>query len=176
MLSGKLVALRARQDSDVPVLHSGLHEDVATKCGSDARAWRPIAEAFSPYAVTDHADGRVAAFSIVELATGDLAGEAVLWNVDMHNRLGHAGLALLPGFRGRGLAGDVLQVLCHYGFGIRGLHRLQVETLVTNEPMIRTALGCGFVREGTLRDSAWVDGSFVDEAIFGLTDADWQAG
>ncbi|MDQ2839309.1 MAG: GNAT family N-acetyltransferase [Actinomycetota bacterium] len=177
MLTGTVVALRARAESDVAILHAGLQDDVATKSRADSRPWRPIPlGAASPFAIRDQPDETVAIFSVVELASNQLAGEALLWGLDNHNRLGHLGISLLPSFRGRGLAADVIGQLCRYGFRIRGLHRLQLETLADNDAMIRTALACGFVREATLRRNAWVDGEFLDEAIFGLLAADWTTG
>ena len=65
-------------------------------------------------------------------------------------------------------------MLCRYGFAIRGLHRLQLETLVDNAAMIRIAGQVGFVREGTRRGAEWVDGKFADEVIFGLLEAEWM--
>jgi RimJ/RimL family protein N-acetyltransferase len=108
----------------------------------------------------------------VELASGDLAGEALLWGIDLHNRSAHLGISLRPAFRGRGLATDAVRVLCRYGFAIRGLHRLQLETLAENEAMIRVAVQAGFRREGVTRGSEWVNGRFADSIIFGLLDAD----
>jgi RimJ/RimL family protein N-acetyltransferase len=63
-------------------------------------------------------------------------------------------------------------VLCRYGFAIRGLHRLQLETLVDNHAMIKVAGRVGFVQEGVLRGSEWVNGGFADAVIFGLLAAD----
>ncbi len=40
--------------------------------------------------------------------------------------------------------------------------------------MIATATRAGFVREGTLRRSAWVDGTFADEAILGMLAFEWS--
>jgi RimJ/RimL family protein N-acetyltransferase len=59
-------------------------------------------------------------------------------------------------------------VLCRYGFAVRGLHRLQMETLSDNHAMIAVATRLGFTREGTTRDSGWVNGKFADDVIFGL--------
>jgi RimJ/RimL family protein N-acetyltransferase len=113
---------------------------------------------------------------VLELASGQLAGEALLWGIDQHNRFAHLGISLLPDFRGRGLAADTIRLLCHYGFQTRGLHRLQLETLADNEPMIHTALAIGFSREATIREGAWVTGQFLDEAIFGLLADEWRNG
>jgi RimJ/RimL family protein N-acetyltransferase len=83
-------------------------------------------------------------------------------------------MSLRPAFRGRGLAPDIVKVLCHYGFEVLGLHRLQVDTLADNAAMIATARRVGFVMEGTLRQGAWVMGTFVDEVVLGLLADEWR--
>ena len=151
MLRAGKVGLRARDEADVAVLHAELYEDIATRTQADSRPWRPIpAGSASPYAVGEPRDD-LACFSVVELASGELAGEALLWAIDLHNRTAHLGLSLRPACRGRGLGTDVVVALCEYGFAIRGLHRLQVDTLASNTAMIRAASLAGFVHEGTLR-------------------------
>jgi RimJ/RimL family protein N-acetyltransferase len=170
-----MTGLRARHDSDIPVLHAELYDDVVTRVRADSRPWYPIPPGSgSPYRVTGP-DDHAACFSVVELATGELAGEALLWDIDLHNRTAHIGISLLPAFRGRGLGADTIRVLCHYGFAIRGLHRLQAETLADNDAMIQAASRAGFAREGTLRCSAWVNGDFADEVILGLLATEWEA-
>ena len=176
MLRAGKVGLRARNEADVAVLHAELYEDIATRAQADSRPWIPIppGSAASPYAVSEPRDD-IAIFSVVELDGGELAGEALLWAIDLHNRMAHLGLSLRPGSRGRGLGTDVVAALCRYGFIVRGLHRLQVDTLASNTAMIRAASRAGFVHEGRLRRSAWVSGDFVDEVILGLLATDWGA-
>ena len=176
MLRGAKVGLRARHDSDVMTLQTGLYDDVATRVRADSRPWRPIPATpeASPYRVSEPSDD-VACFSVVDLAQGEeLAGEALLWGIDLHNRSAHLGISLLPQFRGRALGTDVVHVLCHYGFALRGMHRLQVDTLLENEAMIRAATRAGFSREGVLRRAAWIDGAFVDEVVLGLLADEWN--
>jgi RimJ/RimL family protein N-acetyltransferase len=167
VLRGEKVELRAREEADIAVLHAELYNDVATRSRADSRPWRPLAadSSESPYRVREERDD-AACFSLVERAGGELAGEALLWGIDLHNRNAHIGISLRPGFRGRGLATDALAVLCRYGFEIRGLHRLQLETLADNVPMIKAAERAGFALEGTLRRAAWIGGTFADEVIF----------
>ncbi|MCX4524660.1 MULTISPECIES: GNAT family N-acetyltransferase [unclassified Streptomyces] len=175
MIEGQLTALRARYPEDVPVLHAELYEDVATRSRADSRPWRPRAAAagHSPYEPAAPADD-AAVFSVVAAGSGELAGEALLWGIDTHNRGAHLGMSLLPGCRGRGYGTDVVRLLCHYGFTVRGLHRLQVDTLADNTAMIGAAIRAGFTLEGTLRRSAWVSGAFVDEVILGLPADEWR--
>ena len=177
MLRAGKVGLRARVEADVAVLHTELYEDVLTHMRADSRPWRPIpaGSPASPYAIGEPRDD-LACFSAVELVSGELAGEAVLWGIDLHTRTAHLGLSLRPAFRGRGLGSDVVLALCQYGFAVRGLHRLQIETLASNTAMIRAASRAGFVLEGRLRRAAWVDGEFVDEVILGLLASDWGRG
>jgi RimJ/RimL family protein N-acetyltransferase len=177
MLRAGKVGLRARDEAGVAVLHAELYEDIATRARADSRPWVPIpaVSAASPYAVSEPRDD-VAVFSVVELASGELAGEALLWAIDLHNRTAHLGLSLRPAFRGRGLGADVVVALCEYGFAVRGLHRLQVDTLASNTAMVRAAERAGFVREGRLSQAAWVNGEFADEVILGMLAADWAGG
>ena len=177
MLRAGQVGLRARDEADVAVLHAELYEDIATRMQADSRPWRPIpaGSTASPYAVGEPRDD-LAVFSVVELVGGELAGEALLWAIDLHNRMAHLGVSLRPAFRGRGLGADVVLALCEYGFAVRGLHRLQVDTLAGNTAMIRAATQAGFVPEGTLCRAAWVNGDFADEVILGLLAADWDGG
>ena len=182
MLRTGKVGLRARDEADIAILHAELYEDIATYTIADSRPWRPIpaGSSLSPYAIGEPRDD-VALFSVVELAPGELAGgelagAALLWAIDSHNRSAHLGLSLRPSFRGRGLGTDVVLALCEYGFAVRGLHRLQVDTLASNAAMIGGAERAGFAREGTLRGAGWVNGEFVDEVILGLLASDWAGG
>ena len=158
------------------MLHTELHDDLATHTAAKGRPWRPIPVGpGSPFAVSDPPDG-AAPFSVIELADDELAGEATLWGIDLHNRAAHIGLSLRPAWRGRGLGSDVVGVLCNYGFVNLGLQRLQIETLADNVAMQRAAAKSGFVHEGLFRRSAWIDGEFADEVVLGLLATEWQRG
>ncbi|MCC9306297.1 GNAT family N-acetyltransferase [Kitasatospora sp. RB6PN24] len=177
MLRGAKTLLRARQHDDVPLLQAELYDDVPVRVQGDSRPWRPVPAGgdSSPFAVPAPA-AEVAHFSVVELASGELAGAALLWGIDQHNRIAHLGLALRPAWRGRGLGSDAVEVLCHYGFTVLGLHRLQLETLAENTAMVQAGARSGFVLEGRLRRAGWVYGEFRDEVIMGLLAEEWQDG
>jgi RimJ/RimL family protein N-acetyltransferase len=171
MLRGALTVLRARREDDARILHAELYEDAEGHARSDTRPWVPVT--FGPASPYYPSDGRpapddAAKFAVAELASGELAGEALLWGIDLHNRFAHVGISLRPAYRGRGLGYDTVRTLCRYGFVMRGLHRLQLETLSDNHAMIAVATRLGFTREGTLRHSGWVNGEWADDVIFGL--------
>jgi RimJ/RimL family protein N-acetyltransferase len=108
-------------------------------------------------------------FSVVAVQDGEHVGEALLWGIDQHNRLAHLGLALRPSFRGRGWSVEVLCVLCFYGFDVRALNRLQLETAEDNRPVIAARRALGSKSQAT-----WVLGNFVDTVIMGLLAANWR--
>lgn len=175
MLRGSKVGLRARHEDDIPVLRAELYDDVVNAARAEGRPWRPITPGSKdPRLVVDDKEEGHVPFSVVELDRGTLVGTATLWNIDNHNRSAHIGLGLLPSSRGKGYGTDVVATLCQYGFVVRGLHRLQIETLTDNAAMLRSAERNGFVREGVLRSSAWVMGEFLDEVLLGLLARDWK--
>ncbi|MFJ5548762.1 GNAT family N-acetyltransferase [Streptomyces sp. NPDC093225] len=177
MLRGTKVGLRARHEDDIPVLRTELYNDVVNAARAEGGPWRPLSPGTKdPRLVVDETAPGSVSFSVVELAGDTLVGTATLWGIDTHNRGAHIGLGLLPSARGNGYGTDVVATLCHYGFVVRGLHRLQIETLADNAAMLRSAERNGFVREGVLRSSAWVLGEFVDEVLLGLLARDWKPG
>lgn len=175
MIRGETTGLRARHEADIPVLQSQLYDDVRTQARADSAPWRPIPPGSedSPYAVGQKADD-IVYFSVVDLVADELIGEALLWGLDTYNRRAHLAISLLPAFRSKGYGLDVVRTLCEYGFAVRGLHRLQIETAADNLGMIRTAEKAGFTVEGTLRQSAWEYGRFTDEVVLGLLHEQWK--
>lgn len=177
MPKGSKAGLRARHEDDIPVLRAWLYDDVVNASRAEGGPWRPITPGSGDprLVVDDEVRGRVP-FSVVELGGGTLVGTATLRGIDNPNRSAHIGLGLLPASRGKGYGTDVVAVLCHYGFVVRGLRRLQIETLPDNTAMPRSAERNGFVREGVLRSSSWVLGEFLDEVLLGLLVQDWKPG
>ncbi|MFJ8439402.1 GNAT family N-acetyltransferase [Kitasatospora griseola] len=174
MLRGEKIGLRARHEDDLPILRRELSNDVLVAARAEGRPWRPVAVGGPEPRINDD-DPSAVIFAAVELETGALIGTASVWGIDNHHRSAHLGLGLLPSCRGKGYGTDVVAALCVYGFTVRGLQRLQVDTLADNHAMIRAAERNGFVREGVLRSSAWVMGEFLDQALLGLLARDWTA-
>ncbi|MEU3017077.1 MULTISPECIES: GNAT family protein [unclassified Nocardiopsis] len=175
MLRGRKVGLRARHEEDIPVLQAELFDDPVTHSVAQGSPWRPVmpGSKHSLVEVDDRAQGH-ATFSVVDVESDELVGTATLWGIDLHSRVAHIGLGLRPSLRGKGYGTDVVAVLCHYAFVLRGLHRVQIETHADNAAMLNAAERNGFVREGVLRSSAWVLGEFQDEVVLGLLADEWK--
>jgi RimJ/RimL family protein N-acetyltransferase len=175
MLTGTTVGLRARHEEDIPILLTELYEDVAGSSRAEGGPWRPVVPwADDPRLKPDPSNDGVVAFSVVELGSGALIGSATVWGIDTHNRNAHLGLGLVPAARAKGYGTETVALLCRYGFVVRGLRRLQLETLEDNHAMLRAAERNGFVREGRLRSSSWVMGEFLDDVVLGLLAEEWS--
>ena len=180
MLTGRAVILREIRRTDLEVIHREINADVATGVLANADPWVPPLlarrEARFDRALTEPEDERRVMFAVCLRSDEErtLVGTVGLWGVDLHNGIAHIGLTLAPSVRGQGLGTDALRVICYYGFVVRNLHRLGLETLARNVPMQRAALSAGFVEEGRVRESAYVLGERDDDVFYGLLRSEWQ--
>jgi RimJ/RimL family protein N-acetyltransferase len=151
MLRGQRVLLRPHRRADLAVLQPILRDDVATVAVMEDAGWLPRslerAEARFDKRLAD--DPPTEEIWLMVQAHDDpveeAIGEAGLWGIDLHRRQAHLGVVLARTRRGSGLGRDVVRVLCDYAFRLRGLHRLQVDTVKLNTPMraAATATTCG---------------------------------
>jgi len=175
MLRGRLVGLRERRRTDVEVLFP-LKADAREVSLADGRPFLPrsLDARLAEYDKEQVEPDSTAAFFVIHLLDDEAAlGSVGLWHIDQHHRSAHIGISLLPAARGQGLGRDALELICRFGFEVRGLHRLSLETLEINAAMQATALACGFVEEGRLRGAAWYLGRHVDDVLYGLLADEW---
>jgi RimJ/RimL family protein N-acetyltransferase len=94
----------------------------------------------------------------------------------IHWRFRSASGGLLIGDRGawgKGYATDAVRVRTRFAFEQLGLHRVEGHTM--NPAMRRVYEKCGYVREGTLRQSMWRDGRWHDAELYAILDSDYFA-
>ena len=70
--------------------------------------------------------------------------------------------------RGRGLGREAVRLLVDFAFRDLNLHRVSLQVFRTNARAIRAYEQAGFVREGTLREAAHVDGRYVDVLVMAV--------
>ena len=114
----------------------------------------------------DQADGSRAGFAIVDEASGACLGMAALVTLDQEGRQAEAGYIVAPQARGRGIAGRALQLLTDWALQELELERVELRITADNEPSIKVAERCGFVREGVLRSLHFKQGLRSDVAVY----------
>ena len=104
---------------------------------------------------------------------GERAGAMGYVRVNERSRIAHlGGLAVLPAYRGRGVADEAARLLQRLLFDELGYHRLELEIYGFNERAIAHAERAGFVREGVKRRAYLRHGDWVDGVCFGLVRED----
>ena len=96
---------------------------------------------------------------MVERATGDVAGEAVLNQFDGDAATANFRIALRgPAWYGRGLGTEATRLLVAHGLGTVGLRTITLSVLATNRRAQRAYEKAGFRRTGERweDDVAWV--------------------
>lgn len=101
-------------------------------------------------------------WAAVRTADDAFLGEVVLNNLDPDNASVDFRIMLGPHAIGRGYGTQVTRLAVGHGFAV-GLHRIGLGVYAFNPRAQRVYEKCGFVVEGTLRDTLWWDGEWHDE-------------
>ncbi len=175
-LSDGRVALRDAAERDIPEILIA-HEDdpqMHVRLGllqppSGAELGRQMERARS-----ERAAGIRTRLTILEGGSDDCRGRIMVHDVDWDSARAELGLWVVPQLRGRGLARGALRLAARWLFLNCGFRRLQLLTEPANEPMLRAAIGAGFVHEGVLRSyNREIDGR-RDMAMLSLLPADLE--
>ncbi|HSW43118.1 MAG TPA: GNAT family protein [Patescibacteria group bacterium] len=177
-LADEVVLLRLPCAADV--------DAIAAACADPEIArWIPVpvpysrsdARAFLDEAAAGWSAGTDLTFVIEERASATLAGMIDLRRGDAPGRAS-VGYWLAPGGRGRGLATRAVRLVAAWAFADRTLQRLELLTMVGNDPSGRVALRAGFRRGGILRQYLPFRGRAVDAVMYsiGRDDGDGTAG
>jgi len=95
-------------------------------------------------------DGTSEAFA-VENDAGEFLGCVMAFGIEADAKTGELGYLVAPSARGRGVGTAALRLLTEWGFGERGLLRLELMISVDNEASKVVAERAGYVKEGVLR-------------------------
>jgi RimJ/RimL family protein N-acetyltransferase len=103
-------------------------------------------------------------------------GEAVLRNVDLHNRCAGYRISLGgPSQVGRGLGTAATRLVLEFAFSSLQLHRVELEVYDFNARARRVYEKVGFVVEGLRRDALWWDGAWHGAVLMAILESDWRA-
>jgi len=103
---------------------------------------------------------------VVRDTDGTLIGQVSLHSLDEEIGSGEIGYWLTPSGRGRGIGSAAVDVATRYAFDTLGIARVELFHAVENEASCRLASRCGFLLEGTARQSfVYGDGLRHDEHL-----------
>jgi RimJ/RimL family protein N-acetyltransferase len=111
----------------------------------------------------------VVMFAIRSARTRKLVGSCQLRDIDRVHRTAELQIRIgEQSARGRGWGTQAVRLLMRFAFDDLNLQRVGLRVFATNHRAIRAYEKAGFVREGTLRRAAHIDGAYVDVVVMGL--------
>jgi RimJ/RimL family protein N-acetyltransferase len=120
------------------------------------RVPQPPPPGFARDWLTRYEDGRAEGTREAFAAVGEhgrLLGLALVPEIDAAAQEAELGYVVAPGARGRGVATAMLEELTRWAFEERGLLRVHLVIDVANPASEAVARRCGYVHEGTLRNT-----------------------
>ena len=106
---------------------------------------------------------------------GEPAGTVGFTRVHERHRIAEVGrFAILPRFRGTGVADEAARVFQRHMLVELDFHRIELQVYGFNARAIAHAERAGFVREGVRRCAYFRDGAWQDAVLFGLVQEDLE--
>jgi ribosomal-protein-serine acetyltransferase len=106
---------------------------------------------------------------------GAIAGTIGFNSIDAANRSGEIGYWLRADFQGRGIVTAACRALARHAFDSLGLNCVRLAAATDNAKSRAVPERLGFHLDGVLREQEWVDGRFVDHAVYTLLRRDDRA-
>jgi len=91
-------------------------------------------------------------------------GTVGLTNIDWRNRTAEFGRFMIPDvkYRGKGYGRKAIDLVLEYGFDHLNLHRIYLDTLESNKPVIELYKKVGFEEEGRKKQHIYKNGEYFD--------------
>lgn len=166
MLSGKGVRLAPLRTEDAPLLFEWINNRDLVVLNS---SYKPIHED-NHRAWFEHMRGRkdVAIFGI-RRHDDRLIGSCQLLAIDPLQRTAELQIRIADGSdRGQGHGTEAVRLLLRHAFDDLDLRRVQLHVFSGNEAALRCYEKAGFIREGLLRQAAYIDGVLRDVVVMGI--------
>ena len=109
---------------------------------------------------------------IIEKKDGTKIGYMTHWVVQPSRHV-EIGYCVIPKERGKGYCSEAVQIIVDYLFLSKDIVRIQAGTDVRNKASQKVLENAGFVREGTIRKSAFNKGEWSNGYIYSILREEW---
>ena len=104
-----------------------------------------------------------------------LSGMVGLNDIDWANRSTRFGYWLDAGLQGQGIMTRACEALVEHVFTDLELNRIEIEAGVENARSRAIPERLGFYRDGVRREAQFLNGRYIDIAVYGMTAGEWRA-
>ncbi len=174
MMRGERVLLRGIEREDLPRLWE-IWNDLETQDLATRRPAVPVSLAEMEAEFDKRAresDRRDVEFGIE--VERKVIGRCGLFAFGEMSRACSLGISIDREYWGQGYGREAVRLLLEYGFRIRNVRKVCLETLASNERAVASFVACGFVEEGRLREQEWYDGAYRDSLFMGILREEWD--
>lgn len=112
------------------------------------------------------------ALAIVDINNDDRLGDVAFKMLDAPAQKAEFGFMVKPKAQGKGVGSEALKLAIDYAFNSLGLNKLVAYCDVENLSSQKALEKNGFIREGCLRQNAFMQGRYVDDYVYGLCRCD----
>lgn len=163
--TGRLL-LRQFEENDLESVYKGLSDpDIIKYYGVSYQTLEETKEQMKFFADLEK-EGTGIWWAICSLDNATFYGAGGLNGVSKIHKKAEIGFWLLKEYWGKGIMGEIMPIICKYGFEEMGLHR--IEGLVESDNMncINAMKKLDFVYEGTLRDYEIKNGRYISLDVY----------
>lgn len=172
VLKSAHVALTTLRPEDSPTLFQWINDRELVLFNS---AYRPVSQAEHDAwfeSIRQRSDMFI--FGIRLCETDQLIGSCQLHSINAISRSAELQIRLgVSAERGKGYGTEAVKLLLQFAFSELNLHRVYLHVFATNPRAIQVYEKSGFVREGLLREAAFIDGRFIDVFVMGILDEEY---
>jgi RimJ/RimL family protein N-acetyltransferase len=179
-LTGPRLAIREfhHTATDVDALHAVFGDpETAKYLPFEPRDRETCADQIALYIDEAEKDPRtVYRLAVTELADGDSEYAVPIGNAVLGiegQQAAFIGYALRRDTWGQGYASEITGLICDFGFGTLGLHRLAARVDPANTASSRVLTKAGFQLEGRIRHDLQLRGSWHDALQYSLLEDEW---
>ena len=110
---------------------------------------------------------------VASKTTGEALGTVSIYHIDRRNRKAEWGRLIIgdPKARTGGIGSEIEALVLEYCFEHLNLHKLYCEVLTENKAVISLHKKLGFIEEGTLKDHAFKNGTYVDATLLAMLES-----
>ena len=171
---GKKVALRALSNEDISAWAEWFNRPETTE-HMNKGAFPNTVENQEKYFLAMSASRTDLQLGVVSRKDDRLIGVAGIHVIDWIHRKAEISIVIAEKeYWGQGLATEAVSLLVKHAFTKLNLHRLGAGMWASNNGSKKCFEKSGFVLEGTLRQTFFCKGEYVDEYRLGLLRSDWE--
>ena len=168
-IQGSTIILREFRQEDLPSMRKWINNEAVTRY-LGVRYVRPQTWEQTEDYLRRLLNGDVAGEQLViaDIANYNYLGQISLQAMDSYTRQAELALVVAPEYWGKGVATQAIPLMLRHAFCNLNLNRVWLKAFSEHSRALHVYEKLGFVREGTLRADAFLNGRYRDTVVMGM--------